>query len=278
MAVEAPLTLFRREMVLTFEQRTSDLRNATTKETMMEGQTATFVVSGSDGARMVTRGTNGMIPFGNPNNTQVSATLVESHAAEELTGFNIFASQGNQAELLQINCAGKAAAEIDYTILAELANATQDFGSGTASVHTAVGAKVILANNKVPTNEQDNMFAVVSPAFMGYLQQTPEFSSVQYVDVKTFAGPTRKMTRWHGVNWIESPLITGIGTSSEICYMFHRRAIGYAVNLGEEKVEAGYDAKQDISWCRAKIYHAAKILQNTGIVKFTHDGSAFQPT
>jgi hypothetical protein len=37
----------------------------------------------------------------------------------------------------------------------------------------------------------------------------------------------------------------------------------------------GYDEKQDTSWSRATIFHAAKILQNTGIVQMKHDGSAF---
>lgn len=278
MAVEAAMIQYRKEFVATFEQRTSDLRNSSTKETVVSGNQATFLVAGSDGSRAVTRGTNGQIPYGNPSNSQVTATLVEAHAGEELTGFNIFASQGDQKRIMQMNVMGKLNREIDLVILAELANATQDFGTGTASLSTVIGAKVILGNNQVPTNEADNMFAVVSPAFMGYLSQMPEFSSVDYVDMKFFSGPTRRMTRWMGINWIESPLVTGIGTSSEICYLFHRAALGYAVNVGEDKISAGYDDKQDTSWTRATIYHASKILQNTGIVKWTHDGSAFVAT
>lgn len=278
MAVEAAMIQYRKEFVATFEQRTSDLRNSVTKETVISGNQATFLVSGSDGSRATTRGTNGLIPYGNPSNSQVTATLVEAHAAEELTGFNIFASQGDQRRIMQMNVMGRLNREIDLVMLAELANATQDFGTGTASLSTVIGAKVILGNNQVPTNEADNMFAVVSPAFMGYLSQMPEFSSVDYVDMKFFSGPTRRMTRWMGINWIESPLVSGVGTSSELCYLFHRSALGYAVNVGEDKISAGYEEKHDLSWNRATIYHAAKILQNTGIVKWTHDGSAFVAT
>ena len=86
------------------------------------------------------------------------------------------------------------------------------------------------------------------------------------------------MFRWSGINWIVSSRVTGLGTASEICYMYHRNAIGYAVNVGEEKIAAGYDDKQDLSWSRATVYHGAKILQNSGIVKITHDGSAFVAT
>lgn len=278
MAVEAAMIQYRKEFVAAFEQRVSDLRFATTKEMQMSGNQATFLVSGSDGQRAVTRGTNGQIPYGNPNNTQATATLVEAHGAEELTGFNIFSSQGDQKRIMQMNVMGKINREIDYVVLEELANATQDYGAGTASLSTVIGAKVILGNNQVATNEEDNMFAVVSPAFMGYLMQIPEFASKDYIEVKPFVGPARRMLRWAGLNWIESPLITGVGTASELCYIFHRNAIGYAVNVGEEKIEADYDKKQDSSWSRATIYHGAKILQNTGIVKITHDGSAFVAT
>jgi hypothetical protein len=96
--------------------------------------------------------------------------------------------------------------------------------------------------------------------------------------VKPFSGPPRRMLRWFGINWIENPLVTGVGTASEICYIYHRAALGYAVRVSEEKIAIGYDDKQDTSWSRATTYHAAKILQNTGIVKITHDGSAFVAT
>jgi hypothetical protein len=278
MAVEAAMTRYRREFVAAFEQDVSLLKTSATKESMTDGLTATFLVSGSGSDTAVTRGTNGQIPYGNPTNTQVAATLVEKHAGYELTGFNIFASQGDQMRIMQMASMNVINRDIDLTILTELANATQDYGSGTASVATVAGAKAILGNGQVRTWEADNMFGVVSPAFMAYLMQTTEFASADYVDVKPFSGPPRRMLRWFGINWIENPLVTGVGTASEICYIYHRAALGYAVRVSEEKIAIGYDDKQDTSWSRATTYHAAKILQNTGIVKITHDGSAFVAT
>lgn len=278
MAIEAAVIQYRKDFVPAFEQRSSLLRMAVTKESVLKGSQATFLVSGSGGDSAVTRGTNGQIPFGNPTNNQVTATLVEKHSPYELTGFNVFASQGDQVKIMRDASISVINRDTDLTILSELANATLDFGSGPATLSTVIGAKVILGNNQVDTNEADNMFAIVSPAFMGYLMQTTEFANANYVDMKPFAGPTRKMLRWAGVNWMESPLVTGLGTSSEICYMFHRSAIGYAINVGEDRVYAGFDEKQGISWSRAEHYHGAKILQNAGIVKMTHDGSAFVAT
>ncbi|MEN3145693.1 phage capsid protein [Neorhizobium sp. IRAMC:178] len=278
MAIEAAIIQYRKDFVPAFEQKQSLLKLTTTKESVLNGNQATFLVAGSGGDTAVTRGTNGQIPYGNPTNNQVTATLVEKHAPYELTGFNVFASQGNQIQIMRNSSIAVINRDIDLTLLTELANATQDFGTGTATLATVTGAQAILGNNDVDVEEEDNMFAVISPAFRGYLMQTTEFASGDYVEMKPFNGPARKMFRWMGINWLVSSRITGLGTASEICYMYHRNAIGYAVNVGEEKIEADYDKKQDTSWSRATVYHGAKILQNNGIVKITHDGSAFVAT
>lgn len=279
MAVAAPVTQYRKEFIAAFEQRTSRLKMATTKETMLSGNTATFLVSGSGGDTAVTRGTNGQIPYGNPTNNQISATLVEKHAPYEMTGFNIFASQGDQKRIMQNASMAVINRDIDATILAELANATQDFGTGPATVATVIGAKVILGNGEAGDGDGDELFGIGTPAFFGYLMQATEFSSADYVDVKPFVGQTRRFLRWMGINWVESaaPALAP-GTASELAYIWRRDALGYAVNLGEEKIFVDYDEKQDVSWSRATIYHAAKILQNSGIVKIAHDGSAFVAT
>jgi hypothetical protein len=278
MPVEAAVALYRRQFVAAFEQEVSSLKMSATKESMTNGLTSTFLIAGSGGDTAVTRGVNGQIPYGNPTNTQVTATLVEKHAPYELTSFNIFASQGDQKEIMRKASMSVINRDIDLTVLTELANATQDYGSGTATLNTVLGAQAILGNADVAIEEEDNMFAVITPAFRAYLMQTTEFASGDYVSMQPYGGPVRKMYRWAGINWIVSSRITGLGTSSEICYMYHRNALGYAVRVQEESISIGYDDKQDSSWSRATTYHAAKILQNTGIVKITHDGSGFAAT
>lgn len=278
MGIEAAMIQYKKDFVPAFEQKVSLLRAAATKELVQSGNQATFLVSGSATDVAVTRGTNGDIPYGNPTNNQVTATLVEKHAPYEMTGFNVFASQGDQVSIMRNESIAVINRDIDLTILAELANATQDFGTGTASLATITGAQAILGNNDVDVEEEDNMFGIISPAFRGYLLQTTEFSSGDYVEQKVLGGSLRKFYRWAGINWIVSSRITGLGTASEICYIYHRKALGYAVNVGEDKVFAGFDEKQGKSWSRAEVYHAGKILQNNGIVKVTHDGSAFVAT
>lgn len=165
---------------------------------------------------------------------------------------------------------------IDAVIIAQLDSATSNTGTATtANLPMVIHARSILGNNAVPLWEEDNMFAVITPAFEGYLMQATEFSSADYVEVKPFSGPAKQMRRWMGVNWFVHPSLTGKATSSEKCYMFHRNAIGHAANTAEMDVRVDYDPKQDLSWSRASLFHGSVLLQQTGIVQMLHDGSAY---
>lgn len=279
MAVQAAITQFRQETVAQFEQKQTQIAMATTRETVRQGLTSTFLVSGSNGDTATTRGANGDIVFGGPQNSQPSCTLKEKHAAKELTGFDVFASQGNQADGLRQMVTNIMHRDQDLVILAAMAAATQDFGTGVMDLTTVLGAAACLGVNQVPTDEVDNMFGIISPAANAYMMQLPEYSSADYTSLTPYNnGVSKKYKRWADINWIVSPLVTGVGTSSEILYIFHRAAIGYSSNMDEAKVYADYEQKHGRSWARAELYHEALLLQNSGVVKITHDGSAFVTT
>lgn len=220
---------------------------------------------------------NGLIPARADNLTQTSATLAEWHDLVRKTGFNVFASQGDQKRIMQETTMAVINRKVDADIIAQLDTASVQVSAtaATASVKMVAHAKTILGVNEVDTTEADSMFAVVSPAFMAYLQGTTEFSSADYVDVKTFSGPARRFLRWYGINWIEHPNVTGVGTSSEKCYLFHRKAIGHAVDRSGMKSPVGYDDEQDYSWARCSVFMGSKLLQSSGIVQMLHDGSEF---
>lgn len=278
MTVQAAVTKFIGDTVSAFRAERSLLSTAPRKELMTNGLTATWLVSGSSTRTAVTRGQNGDIPYGSPTNSQVSATLVEKHVPIAITGFDVFASQGNQVAEMRADAIAAINREMDLTILAELANATQDYGSGTMDVSQILVAQAVLGQNFVNVEDANNMVAIISPGARAYLMQTTEFASGDYVDYKPFGGPVRKVWNWAGINFIVSPMVTGLGTASEVLYLFHRDALGYAINMGEDKIAAGFNEEQQRSWVLATVYHAAKILQNTGIVKLTHDASAFVTT
>lgn len=267
-------TQYRQEFIASFEVRQSLLRSTVTTEAVIKGNTATFLVAGSGGATAVTRGVNGLIPARADDLTQSSATLAEWHDLVRKTGFNVFASQGDQRRIMQETTMAVINRKIDSDIIAQLDTATVDTG-GAATMSTALVAKAlaILGVAEVPIQDSENMFGVITPAAWAYLMQATEHSSADYVDNKPFSGPVRPMFRWFGINWIMHPNLTGVGTNAEKCYIYHRNSLGHAVDTGGIRSPVGYDEEQDYSYARASIYMGSKLLQNSGVVQVMHDGS-----
>ena len=52
------------------------------------------------------------------------------------------------------------------------------------------------------------------------------------------------------------------------------QAIGHAINKSGIETYVDYNGEHDFSYARCSAYMAAKLLQNSGIVKMVHDGSA----
>jgi hypothetical protein len=276
MAESAPQIQYRQELIATFEEGESWLRQTTVTEAVIKGNQATFLVAGSGGATAVTRGINGLIPARADDMTQSTATLVEWHDLVRKTRFNIFQSQGDQRRLMQDTTRMVLNRRIDADIIAQLDGATNNLGAATTASLALVGkALTTLGENEVPVEEEDKMWAVATPAVRGYLMQIPEFNSADYVEMKFLNGPAKRVLRWAGFNWIFHPNLTGVGTASEKCYFFHRNAIGSAFDSGEGlNVAIGYDDEQDYSYARASSFTGAKLLQQGGIVQFLHDASA----
>ncbi len=273
MAESAYTIQYRSEYIPGFEQRKSLLSNMVTTEAVIKGNQATFLVADSGSATTTTRGLNGRIQSRGDNNNQYTATLTEEHDLVEKTGFNVFASQGDQRRIMQETSYGTVARKMDDQILTALSGATQTQGAtATASLQMFTRAKAILGNNAVPND--GGICAVISPAAHAYLMAVDEFTSADYVNDKHIANGAANVFRWAGMTFIEHPNIAGIGTNAEVLYVFHRSAIGHAVDTKGMQVYAGYDEEQDYSWARCTMYMGAQLLQNSGVVKITHDGSA----
>ena len=271
---------YRQEYIAGFEQRQSLLRDAVTTEAVIKGNQATFLIADSGGASTVTRGVNGLIPARADNLTQVTATLTEEHDLVRKTGFNVFASQGDQRRIMQETSMGVVNRKISSQIITQLNTGTVT-PSATATVMTlqlATHAKTILGVNEVPFD--GNIWALISPAAEAYLLQVKEFGSADYVSGSPLQNASTAWADksgyyvWMGVKWIVHPNVPGVGTSAEKCFMFHKSAIGHAIDTAGLQSAVGYDDEQDYSFARTSAYMGAKLLQNSGIVVINHDGSA----
>ena len=277
-------TQYKQEFIAGFEQRQSLLRDTVTTEAVIKGNEAVFLVADSGGSVAQSRGASGLIAPRADDLTQTTCTLSEWHDLVRKTRFNIFASQGNQRQIMQETTMGVINRKIDDQIVTELNTGTVTIGSSTTipSVSVFQNARVKLSNASVPWDS--NITLLAQPSFLAYLEQAPEFSdNASYVDVKPYAGNGDNPSwrdkpmayRFRNALVVEHPNLPGKGTSSEKSFVYHKTALGHAADSGGVDSQVGYHAEQDYSWARASFFMGAKVLQNAGIVVVTADGSAY---
>jgi len=264
---------YRQEFIKAFEAHSTLLRETVTTEAVIKGQQAVFLVAGSGAASAVTRGLNGRIPARNDNNAQNTVTLQEWHDLVRKTGFNVFASQGNQRAIMQMTTMAVINRKIDELIINQLNTGTVAIGAaGTIpNVSLFQNGRVKLSNASVPWDS--NITLLCQPSFLAYLEQATEFANAQYVDVKPFAAAEENPSwrdkpqayKWRSCLIIEHPNLPGKGTTSEKSFLYHKIAVGFAIDTGGLVSKVGYDEEQDYSFARATAFMGAGVLR-AGIV------------
>jgi hypothetical protein len=243
MAETAYTIQYRSEFIPGFEQTKSLLEQSVTHEAVVKGNQATFLVADSGDATTTTRGVNGRIQSRGDNNSQPTATLTEEHDLVEKTGFNVFASQGDQRRIMQMTSMGTLNRKKDQQILSALSAATLTLGgAATASLAMFARAYAILTSNSAG----GDITSVISPAAYAYLLQIPEFASVDYVNTKQLIDPMPTF-KWMGMTFIVHPNLSGKMTAAEIMYVYNKNAIGHATDIGGMQVYADYNEEQDYS-------------------------------
>lgn len=276
-------TQYRDEFIEGFEQHQSLLRDTVVTEyEKTQGNQVVFLVADSGGQEAVTRGVNGLIPARPDNNQQNTLTMQEWHDLVRKARFNIFASQGNQRQIMQMTTMAVLNRKIDSQIIDQLATGSVGVGAAgvIANVDTVQHAQVLLQNASVPWDS--NICLLSQPSLISYLEQAPEFSKATYVNVRPFAGDDdnanwRDMPmayRWKNMMVISHPNLPGKATTSENSFMYHKNSIGHAADKESLDSAVGYNDEQDYSYARASMFMGAVLLQDSGVVVITHDGSA----
>jgi hypothetical protein len=276
-------TQYRDEFIAAFEARATVLRETVTTEAVIKGNQAVFLVAGSGGATAVTRGANGLIPARADDNTQNTVTLREWHDLVRKTGFNIFASQGNQRQIMQMTSMAVMNRKVDDQIITVLNTGTVTVGAAgaTPTVSLFQNGRVKLSNASVPWDS--NITFLCQPSYLAFLEQAPEFANADYVEVKPYAGSENNPSwrdkpmayRWRNCLIIEHPNLPGKATASEKSFLYHKTAAGHAANTGGMSTAVGYNDEQDYTYARTSCFMEALLLQNAGVVVFTTDGTVY---
>jgi hypothetical protein len=269
--------IYRREFVESYNVGKTFLADRFTDESMTMGRSAVFDVA-TLGGRMSVRSVDGRIPRRNRSDSQVTCTIDERVCKEEVTDFEKFTSQADERAKINRSIMISVNEEIDYHILTELANASTSYSGTAAPITLDTATKVIatLSQNKVP----EDLTWVVSPMMEARLQNIQGYTSADYVSTKPletggnqYAGQ-RKIKSWLGAGWIVHPNLPNTGTASCTTYLVHRRAFGLAVPTNKIQYEFGRIPGELADCAVAGLMMGAKILQNTGILKFLHNDAA----
>ena len=171
--------------------------------------------------------------------------------------------------------------KVDSQIITVANTGTVTIGSSSTlpSVGLFQNGRVKLSNASVPWDS--NITLLCQPSFLAYLEQAPEFASADYVNVRPYSGDEPSWRdrpqayKWRNALIIEHPNLPGKGTSSEISFLYHKTAVGHAAATDGLNTDIGYIGEHDYSYARATMFMGAVLLQNSGVVVITADGSAY---
>jgi hypothetical protein len=275
MAETANQTLYRQELVKTFERRQAFFEPRVTTEGIASGNSFVFLVNGSGGRTAVTRGVNGNIPASANDDTQVTVQMSEWHDKPQATRFNIFAGQAGAKRrgAMQEESIAVLNRKADELVITALAGSTQYAGLTALPLTAPIALRaisVVLSNNAgLSVNDVTGM---LSAAAFTLLVQQQLISSRDYVEMGPLPGmPT--MLRWAGITWMVHTGLPGAGTSSERLFVFHRNAVGLARDRDAMNVAAGYNDENDYYYARASMFMGSALLQNAGVCSIRHDAS-----
>jgi len=261
-------TIYAREFVQIFEQKQSILRGTVTTEGDVRGNQYVFIIEGA-AAIAVTRGASGNIPYAADNQTSTTCTLYEYHHLARKNQFNIESSSVPQRLSMQRRGVVSINQRTDQLILAQLNTTTYNTGTtggegtGANSLGRMLTACELLDVNYVP--DDGERYGLLTPKAWAFAMKIDQFVNKLYVaeDTKPYMNQAMWYD-WNGVKWTRHPNLPGTGTASASCFVYHKNAIGHALNLGEMQTYIGYRQEQDYSWARVSAYMGAQILQPAG--------------
>lgn len=272
--LEAP-TIFRDrftdELHQDFERNGAKLLACVSNQGVVQADTVYFDIV-DPGDEAVEKGRDGRIPTSDLHFSQVSTTLQNHHKKYRIDDFDKFRANPNTVKAMQARGVGAINRKIDQIIVDQLDTATNAAGSPTILSTLAEISKWVelLALNDVEI-DSGNVFGIVSFRAWSQMLRIPEFKSRDYTDIKvTDQAYSVKMKEFLGVNWMMYNGLTGRGTSSSKCYLFHKAALGHMFDGAPNPIF--FDNTEDAySGVRFEVKHCAKMLLQRGVIQYVHN-------
>ena len=259
-----------------FEREKSLLVDCVRSDGLMNGKTITWDVLGlSDEAEERTR--DGNIPESDLALSQVTGTTSQVFKKYRVDDFDAFTTNPNVRSAMGQKAIAACNRAIDSKIITTLDTTSTTVNSGSAIAFSSFGAildwTTQLWDNDVPSD--GNVVGIVTPKAAAQMLRIEEYKSADYVEMRPAKDGVAAINArmWLGVKWIMHTGLTGKGTATAKCHLFHKNSVGHQL-AGAPDLHPYYYESQDRWEAWAKATHAAALCLGRGAVYATHDDTA----
>lgn len=259
-----------------FERTKTMLKRCVRSDGLMSAGTVKWDVVGlSEEAQTRTR--NGDIPESELGLSQVTGTPKEHFMKYRIDSFDAFRSNPNVRAVQYKKALAATNRAIDKEIVTQADTATNIINSGSAISFAVLSTFLTwttqLWDADVPNDGR--VWGILTPKANAQMLRINEYKSSDFVTVRPMENgiPAMGYRRWLDVNWITFTGLTGRGTATAKCHLFHEDAIGHQI-AGDPEVHAYYKEDQDRSEVWSKVWHVGKLCLQRGIVSAIHDDTA----
>jgi len=264
-----------------FQREGSMLKDTVFLKDGIVGSTAHFQKLGTGTA--TTKSRHGEITPMNVTHTAPSVALADFYAGEWSDSLDE-AKVNIDVRLAYAKSGAMALGrKVDEQITTVLDSTTQSTVTLAVTSAAAIQAGLIsmveaLDANSVPNDGQ--RYGVLTPRAYAQAMVVESFASSDYVGANGLPFGEgipghRKLRDWLGVKWGMLPSLPGQGTSTAKCFVYHKNAVGYAIQKADRNVSGGENVSADITWHGDRaayfINHmmsgAAVMIDDTGVIE-----------
>lgn len=264
------------EFKVDFEREETLLKKSVRSDGLMQGGTIYWdVVDPSEEAQERTR--DGDIPETQLGLSQVSATPAKVYSKHRVDSFDAFKNNPNLRKMQYRKAVAACNRAVDQKIIDQLDTATNNINGSSASAFSALATFLDWTSdlwaNDVPNDGR--VWGVITPKAYAQMLRISEFKSADFVTVRPMENgiPAMGYRNWLDVNWITHTGLSGVGTATADCYIYHEVAIGHQI-AGDPEVHPYYYEPQDRYEVWGAVSHAAKLCLQRGVIKAIHDDTA----
>ena len=264
-----------------FQRMGGLLRTAVRAKSNVVGESTTFQKIGTGAAS--TKARHGVITPMNVEHTNVTCTIADFYAGDWVDRLD--EAKVNIDERMALAQAGAWALgrKVDDQILTAMDGTSQSTVTLSLTSKGAAETSFLEWVRKLDLNDVPNdgyRYAVVTPFAWSLLMKINSFAVSDYVNYEGLpfkeGASIMKWKDWLGVKWCVHNGISGVGTATAKCMMWHKRAVGYA--SGAHPMNAAEQTNAimaDITWHGDRASHfvnhwmsgGACLIEDNGVIE-----------